>query len=336
LALHGNNLQIILDNFERALNGNASVKNNLLTGFWSSADIYQSVTGLPVLRSLRSATASLIRNRINVIGKQNVLSIGLGTGEIYKHTLKDEIAQGKLRVVAIDISDEMIEHFAKEFQGNSKIVLDPYIPQDNQIILSQRNILNGLDLPDNSIDIIEAILVLHHISYSNQLNEIIKLAYRILKKNGVLIIGDIDLDIGSYVEKKEAMLREKYSDVVRNSQNGFFFCKSPDGQTVTIPILDENEEEDKNVINRMMAESFNFLRKEAEKYGTKETMNAIDTEIESALKGGELNRSINEWIDIVKSGFGEYSKIEILNPIQIRKIYPDVLDRPFMLIVEKK
>jgi SAM-dependent methyltransferase len=307
-----------------------------LTGFWATPDIYQSVTGLPVLRSLRTITASIIRDRLLDIGKQKILSIGLGTGVIYKHVLKEQINQGKLGVMGLDVSHEMVDSFVKEIRLPTKKLLGLKIPNYGEVLVSHHNILDGLSLPESSFDIVEAVLVLHHINYSHQLKEISKMVYKLLKKGGVFIIGDIDLNIGSYIEKKEEELKSKYTNVYRDTEKGCFNYSLMNGKSFSIPILDKDDNEDKKVIANMMQESFNYLRDEAVRFGSNDSVNAINVEIESALKGCELNRQIDDWIEIVKTGFGHNSQIDVLPPNQIRKMYPDVLDRPFILSVIKK
>ena len=306
-----------------------------MMGFWYSPEAYQYASGLPVLKSLRVIVASLIRERIATFGTQIVLSLGIGTGNMYKELLSDELRDGSLKVIGIDSSASMLRQCTEGLPILVKILEKPRIPARQELILVRQSILNDFGLDPETVDIVEAVLVLHHVAYRAQLEGIIQRLHSTLKEDGVFIVGDIDLSLGAYIENKERRLKAKYASVERDLDLGGFVCKSADGETRLVSILEKDVESDRQLMEYAMSESFLRLEKEALLYGTMETREVLGIEIESFMKGGELNRSLEEWRDISLAVFGQNSAHRVLGPEDIRGQFSEVLDRPFVLTVQK-
>lgn len=311
------------------------VLDEKMMGFWYSPQAYQCASGLPVLKSLRMIVASLIRDRIVAFGTQTVLSLGIGTGKMYEELLGDELRCGSLKVLGIDSSAVMLERCAEGLPIPAKSLPRLRIPTGQEIVLAQQSVLDDFGIGTEAVDIVEAVLILHHIAHRDELEDIVRRVYSVLKQGGIFIFGDIDLSLGAYIEHKERRLKAKYVSVERDLELGVFVCKDIDGETRLIPILDRNVESDRQVIDYVVSESLVQLEKEASLYGTPETREVVEVEIDSVMRGGELNRSLEEWRDICLTAFGQDSVHQAVKPDEIRKQFPEVLDRPFVLIVQK-
>jgi hypothetical protein len=169
-----------------------------------------------------------------------------------------------------------------------------------------------------------------------QLEYIASRVYTILERGGLYIIADIDVDVGAYIEAKEAELRKKYQDVRRDIISGNFICSNDRNATLSIPILDPKRDSDLRIITNLMTATCEPLRKEARLYGNPTIWRAIEQNIQSAIKGGELHRPISEWVDIVWNGFNGKCEIEVIDSAHIKRTFPEVLDKPFVLLARKR
>lgn len=106
-----------------------------------------------------------------------ILDIGCGTGLLSLKFLK----QADCNITAIDSSIEMLNIFKSKIE---RLSLNLNIECDLQDASS-------LDFKNNSFDIVASTVTLHHLK--NKLPTISKI-YDILKPNGKLVIGDIDID----------------------------------------------------------------------------------------------------------------------------------------------
>jgi ubiquinone/menaquinone biosynthesis C-methylase UbiE len=98
--------------------------------------------------------------------------IGAGTGFITEGLLKR-----KLNVFAIDQSQQMLEHLIEKYSGKGQFTC---IQGDS----------NSLPLANESVDYVFANMYLHHV---DSLLIAIKEMFRILKRNGKMVITDLDL-----------------------------------------------------------------------------------------------------------------------------------------------
>jgi len=310
-----------------------------LTGCWTSANEYHELTDIPVIKSLRLIVASIIRKYRKDFIKyrtHTILSLGIGTGTLYKEFFPKEINEGYLKVVGIDSSSAMLQQCASDASVRVRIVNEIQIPQNAELTLVHKNIVEGFGLNDNSIDIVESVLVMHHIAYRDEIKKVLHDIFRVLKRGGIFVLADIDINIGGYIEEKEADLQKQYVRVKRMPMEGIFLCTDSEGNNYSIPVLDQKDENDLGIINNMMKEVFIPLKQEAQQYGSKSTLDAIDKELSSALRGEELNRSAGEWIEILEDCIGEKGYLELLTPKDIKRIYPEVLDKPFLIVATKR
>lgn len=116
---------------------------------------------------------------------KHVLDLGCGPGNI----ISDLVSKASI-VTGIDYSTKMIEEAKKEFAQNKKV----------KFIQSS---LEQVPIAKSSIDAVIASMVLHHISNPPL---VIKEAYRILKKNGVLCIVELKKHDKEY-------MRDKFQDL---------------------------------------------------------------------------------------------------------------------------
>jgi len=312
------------------------MKKVVSTGVWCSPEVYQYVSGLPVMKSLRAIVASVIRERVSRFGTQTVLSLGIGTGTIYKEILSDELRRGVLKVLGIDTSASMLKRCAEGAPVPVRMVDKLELCPGMSLILAQQNVLDDLGLDAECVDIVEAVLVLHHIARRDQLEDIVRRIRSVLRQDGLFVIGEIDLSLGAHIESKEQRLRAKYPIVERDHDAGVFVCRGATGEAELVPLLDKRIESDRQLIDYAISESLAGLQTEASLYGGPDSIRAIEIEVESVLKGAELNRSLEEWRDIVLSGFRQKGGEQVITTSDIRKQFPDVLDRPFVLILQKR
>ncbi len=109
-------------------------------------------------------------NTLNITENSRILDIGCGTGNLL-YLLERE--NKNLELYGIDISEKML-NIAKNKLKNSKLSIQS---------------AEDIDFKDDSFDFVFSTEAFHH--YSNY-NQIMKNIYRILKKQGKLIVLDVD------------------------------------------------------------------------------------------------------------------------------------------------
>ncbi|MCP3685344.1 MAG: class I SAM-dependent methyltransferase [bacterium] len=302
---------------------------------WTRSGIYNSFSSLPVIDSVHTVVVSLILDRITSYSEQSVLSIGIGTGNMYT-ALSSEIQSSSLKLVGVDPSEDMIDRCIGSFLVTVCLVFpeDLEVPSDAEVVLCNWNIMSGIPLEDNSVDVIEASFVLHHIFYRYDLILIFREIFRVLKDDGVFILGDIDLDLGGYIESKLEDLLEVYPSVMLG--DGIFLCTDINGIWCNFPIFDDNCEADRKQVEYLNEQSLDGLKEEALRYGDSELQTSIEEEIEGHYLGKEFNRTITEWKEIIFTSLGDrrdFFSISVIDSNFIRAEFPDVLDNPFVLAV---
>lgn len=86
---------------------------------------------------------------------------------------------------------------------------------------------------NQSYDVVEAGLVLHHVLRLAELENVIKASHSLLKEDGYFVLGDIDVHCGEYVEEKLNLLESQVGKLEINYQNGDFY-----NSTHSSPIFD--------------------------------------------------------------------------------------------------
>lgn len=308
-------------------------------GFWKTAQMYQHVQGLPVMRAHRSITGAFIKTLVESGEAIQVLSLGIGNGTIYRDYFAEPIKQGQIELVGVDLSLDMLMECAAALDVKSGVVTH-FSPDDDVTfpLLLKMDILELIQLEwfdawaQNRFDFIEAGLVLHHIPYQQDLIELFNKVFGWLSVGGTFVLGDTDVAVGSYLEKKEAMLREAYPLVTRDSVNAVFVCQDHQGQAQTIPLLDENYAPDSTILRRMDEKMCNPLREEAQQTNHPDTIKFVEENITSAHQGLEPHRSVSAWIALIAAGAGQrLGGVDVISTETIRQQFPDVRDSPFVI-----
>lgn len=300
----------------------AENKKVIGVGVWARPDLFERCAGLPVLKSIRSITSSIIEGLLNNSESQKVLSIGIGPGIMYD-VFKEEILAGRLNLIGIDILPEML---AKASQNLGR----------QNVTLIEKDIRENLSLPPKSVNIAEAGLVLHHVLEGDELVSIFRQINQVLIKNGVFILGDIDVAIGEHIEAKLQHLRQTYPRVSIDLETGEFVCSN--GNQIRLKILDSRNVEDQGILKNMTVTTCQPLEDEMRKYNAS-LSDAILANTANARKGLEWHRSIkgkHGWISLIKKGFEATPvNIEIIRPAEIKRRFSNVLDNPFVVVVRK-
>ena len=288
-------------------------------GLWKNAEIYEASAGLPVLKTGRALATKLIADQLGN-GPATVLSIGIGTGVMYQTFLKKDIDQGKLNLAAIDILPEMVTK-AKQTLGEKA-----------QIEVA--DVRDPFNLANNSVDVVEAGLVLHHILLREELIDIFRRICQILKPGGIFFLYDIDVEIGGHVENKLEALQKQFGGITIDMATGEFVYLNT-GQTQREKILVESNQTDRQVIDQMERLTLQPLIKEMKEFNPA-IASAIQDNVTNARKGLEWHRKANNWIKLIEQGFGRDNfKIKLITPKQIKREFSQVKDNPFALIITK-
>jgi len=292
-------------------------------GFWSDAESYNKVTGLPVISAIRALTAKVIRNKLAEGKPLKVLSLGIGSGALYNEYFLDEIKSGALQLYGLDILESMIIQCKEQF---------PF----KNVTLEVGSVDCFQEIFKESFDVIEAGLVLHHVLRFQELKNIFNQVHSKLDPEGIFILGDIDVECGEHIEDKLSSLEATHGKLSIDFQNGEFF-----NQNVQIPILSEMIPEDQNVLKNLDKITCAPLLQEVENLNSdlkSKLKPLILQNIESAKKGLEWHRSINSsrgWLEIAKETFTEKMNLQIFTPEEIRANFEGVLDNPFVLTILK-
>jgi len=289
-------------------------------GVWANPEFLDAFAGLPVVQAGRVITSNIIDHELRK-GQKTVFSIGIGTGVMYKPFL-DTIQNRKLNLIGIDILPEMIET-SNKLLGRNK-----------NCILSVKDAREEFPIPQRSVDIVEASLVLHHILKTDELTDIFKRINTILKPGGKFILYDIDVDIGSYIESKLQKLEKEYDQVDIDFKTAEFTFR--DGQTAKKQkILDPAQKNDQEIIENMDMQTCNPLIMEMELYKP-DLRRVIMDNISNARQGLEWHRSIKDWRELISMSFDKTSSVEIFDSTIIKKEFQQVLDSPFLMVTTKE
>jgi SAM-dependent methyltransferase len=291
-------------------------------GFWLDSAHYQQVVGLPVISSLRNVTANIIQSKLNS-SPIRVLSLGIGTGALYKDYFHRELSDNSLSLFGIDILESMI----------SKCKVDLPFPNVN---LKTGDICDFPKLFHGEYDVIEAGLVLHHILRKEELGELIQSASACLKPKGLFILGDIDVACGEYLDKKLRALENVHGKLSIDENTGTFF-----NEQVSLPIFSSDDQTDLEILKGLEELTCKPLMAEVENLNdsVREKLKPIiEMNVKSAKKGLEWHRALTSedgWISLFQQNFASPNKLKIFEPTEIRDAFPGVLDNPFVLVAEK-
>lgn len=284
-------------------------------GTWAKPEFLDKFSGLPVICSGRSITCNFIHEKLEKNGVASTFSIGIGTGMMYE-PFKNKINGGQLILQGIDILPSMIKEAKTKLVGN--------------VLLSSRDAREPFNITDETIDIVEAGLVLHHILKSKELIDIFKRIKKILKPGGQFILFDIDVSVGEYVENKLKKLELDFGQADIDYETGEFVFKEQ-----RIKILDTQNPEEETIVSNLNRVTCDPLLEEMKRYKP-EIKAIIEDNVQKARQGTEWHRSIINWIKLLKQGFDNSCSIEIITPEAIKEQFQKVLDNPFVIVVTKK
>ncbi len=289
-------------------------------GWWLNADSYSQIVALPVMKSVHIITSNIIREKLKD-GPIKVLSLGVGSGVLYKNFFKQEVAENKLQLYGIDFLQDMLLQCQKEFPN---------------AILKHDNLISFDQFFSEKFDVIEAVFVLHHILRFEELKQLVRKVYDSLKSDGLFIIGDIDLSCAEHIEEKLIKLEKEHGALSVDLNTGEFF-----NDKIRVPILSLDNFDDQKALRRLklltcmplMKELGNLVPEQQEKL-----RHLVVKDIDSANMGLEWLRGVNTplgWKALIKESFTPSSDLDILLPDAIKAGFPEVLDSPFVLVARK-
>ena len=284
-------------------------------GTWKNPEFLNKFSGLPVICSGRSITCNFIYEKLENNGASSVFSIGIGTGMMYE-LFKNRINREQLILQGIDILPSMIKEAKTKLGGN--------------VLLSSRDAREPFNIADETIDIVEAGLVLHHILKSEELIDIFRRIKKVLKPSGQFILFDIDVSVGEYIEKKLKKLELDFGLADIDYEKGEFVFKEQ-----KIKILDPQNPEEKKLIANLDQITCIPLLKEMRTHKP-EIKDIIEDNVQKARQGTEWHRSIKSWLKLIELGFGSDCLVNIIKSKEIKKQFPQVLDNPFIIVVTNK
>lgn len=303
-------------------------------GVWKNPEIYEKTSGLPVMSALRTVVSSYILDRMQSQGEQEVLSLGIGSGEMYK-VFTDQIRSQSLKLKGMDILPGMVCTCVENLGGDVVTSFEEAVDSKSPLFVCQ-DLLLPFRISKGALDVVESNLVLHHVLERSQIVDVFRRIEHVLKPRGIFVLGDIDVFVGEYVDLKKIQLQQKYGDVeIDNSTAEFVY--TVDGEENRLPILDMDNSDDRRVVDDLKRITCDPLLEEMQENNPL-LENPIIENVGNALCGLEWHRSVNGddgWISLIKEAFGPDCKITLINPEQIRKEYDGVLDNPFVLVVEK-
>jgi len=289
-------------------------------GVWANPEFLDAFAGLPVVQAGRVMISNIIDQELRK-RCTTVFSIGIGTGIMYKPFL-NAINNRQLSLIGIDILPEMIEACNK------------LIGQNKGCVLSTQDVREQFLLPNQSVDIVEASLVLHHILKADELIDIFKRIHAVLKPGGKFVLYDIDVDIGSHIESKLRTLEDRYIQVNIDLNTAEFVFRDKQIKKRQ-KILDPMSRNDQEIIKNMDIQTCNPLIMEMELYKP-DLKHVIMDNVSNARQGLEWHRSIKDWKELIGMSFNKTSSVEVFDSKIIKKEFQQVLDRPFLMVVTKK
>jgi len=301
---------------------------------WEVSTAYKLFADLPVNRAVKSVMTDLIHYALNNSDEiTTVQSLGIGTGELYKGILRKDIIENKLRVLGVEPDRALMDRCVEDFPGNYMESSNFINVTDNCSCVINRSLLFPHEIYENTINFAEARFTLHQILFRKSLVGLMRRVYKVLRKNGVFIIGDIDHWIGSYIEKKITTLTRYYNEIEVDPKKALLLAKKQ--KVVEIPILDRSNHADNEAIKSLLQVTLEPLStevQEAARIGWEEIVNA---DMEDGTRGRKWYRPKEEWEEMIREGFDDKVSIRIISPQEIKKKFPDVRDNPFLLMATK-
>jgi SAM-dependent methyltransferase len=301
---------------------------------WESANSYKALPDLATSRAARSTVVDLIKCTITDKEKAySVFSLGIGSGALYKNLLKKEIKDGKLRVLGIEHDKYLYERAVEDFPGDYMKASHFNNVEEKCSSIIQRSLLAPIEIYENSMDIVESRFTLQGLLFQKQLAVVLDRVNKILKPGGMFIVSGIDCWIGSYIEKKVLTLKRFYSEVTVDPRRALIVCKK--GRVMEFPILDTGNHSDQEALKSMKKLTLDALKIEGELLGKIGCEEFISSDCEDGFKGRLWYRTKEEWVEMLKAAFGPNIQMKVITPQEIRHLYNDVHDNPFLIMVTK-
>lgn len=149
---------------------------------------------------------STVKENIHNISSFDILDYGCGTG-LVSFGFVGEVKS----ILGMDFSDGMLDVYNQKIKD-----------YDLSDIKCEKHNINDNHLPHNKFDMILTSMTLHHIKDTN---DFIEKAYKALKQNGYLAIGDLDKEDGTFHDRGNEGVehfgfdKQHLSDMLQ--QNGF-------------------------------------------------------------------------------------------------------------------
>jgi hypothetical protein len=165
-----------------------------------------------------------------------------------------------------------------------------------------------VQIPEKSIDVFTACLVLHHILEPDILDQVFSRVDKGLKEGGSLLLGEVDFPAGEYIRSKLGRLQEAHPAC--NVKINFSTRKIEISDKVThtiseeFPILDAGDPKDAEFMATMkrvsidnLSRSIEYIRDPA---AAEDARLVIAGEQESELGGTEFFNSLPFWVDLIR------------------------------------
>lgn len=301
---------------------------------FSRPSIYKKLSDMPVAKAVRSVEAEIIHSKITESNKcLDVFSIGVGRGELYKNFLRKELADGRMRLFALETDGTLVAQVRENFPGKYMDVLGlkHLIDGFSSVVLHPE--ITVFDIPDKSVDLVETSFTMNSFIFRENIIAFLKRIYNVLKPNGTLVLADIDCHIGSYIEGKIGTLRRFFKNAELILDKGMIVGTK--NKKYNVPILDLSIQSDMELLQNIFRNRLVHFKREAASSAFPEWEQLLAEELAAFKKGQRFYRTKEEWESIVSAAFGSDAEVKVISSDEIRRSHPKVLDRPFVIVASK-
>ncbi|MDQ7823079.1 MAG: hypothetical protein RDV48_09825 [Candidatus Eremiobacteraeota bacterium] len=301
---------------------------------WEQPGIYRELPDLAVCSGVRAIIADFIGSLAETYdSKLTVFSLGAGRAELYRQNLCTKLRDDKIRLLGIESDGELAGRAAEEFPGKYMVALTFRNVMDGFSSIVTRSITKTFDINENTVDFAEARFFLSSVLMKAELVSIMERVFRLIKPGGSFILAEIDSSIGSYIEKKIMTMRKFFKEMRVDVAQGILVGKKH--RSFELPILDRQLLDDAEILRDHEKASLQGLREETEKLGMPGWSDIFELEREDVYSGRKWYRPKEEWEEIIRQGCRTPLSLQVIPSHEIKKLYPDVKDNPFIITAKK-
>lgn len=301
----------------------------------NTPSVYKEISDLPSVKAVRSVQAGFIKNILaNSEGTSEILSVGVGRGELYRNFLKKEFSIGKLRLRATECDESLATVAKDEFPGAYMDALTFAVLEPRYSTVMVTPEINLPDLPQQSLDFAELSFTMSSFMLKHDIYSFIQGIYRMLKPSGTMILADIDGYMGAYIESRLRTYCDFFKELTVDALRGKIVGTKH--RRHDIPFMNINDSmPDLEVFERFFSRNITGFLEEIKRSLLPEAEDLATLELDAIKQGLRFYREMDEWLDITDKVFGEFSQIHVYTPDSLKKLYPEIKDYPFVIFAIK-